>query len=104
MADTEGAQARDHGYKGETRRDFLQLATGAFAAVGGAAVAWPFIQQMNPAADTLALATVEVDISAVEVGQAIKVKWRGVPVFIRHRTKAEIAAAEAVKPADLIDP
>ena len=104
MADTEGAQAPDHGYKGETRRDFLQLATGAFAAVGGAAVAWPFIQQMNPAADTLALATVEVDISAIEVGQAIKVKWRGVPVFIRHRTKAEIAAAEAVKPADLIDP
>ena len=59
---------------------------------------------MNPAADTLALATVEVDISAVEVGQAIKVKWRGVPVFIRHRTKAEIDAANAAKPDDLIDP
>tara|TARA_Y100001934_G_C12382925_1_gene793625 strand:- start:251 stop:601 length:351 start_codon:yes stop_codon:yes gene_type:complete len=104
MADTDGAQAPEHGHEGGTRRDFLQLATGAFAAVGGAAVAWPFIQQMNPAADTLALATVEVDISAVEVGQAIKVKWRGVPVFIRHRTKAEIDAANAVKPDDLIDP
>ena len=104
MAETGGAQSPENGHKGETRRDFLQLATGAFAAVGGAAVAWPFIQQMNPAADTLALATVEVDISPVEVGQAIKVKWRGVPVFIRHRTKAEIAAANAVKPSDLIDP
>ena len=104
MADTDGAQAPEHGHEGGTRRDFLQLATGAFAAVGGAAVAWPFIQQMNPAADTLALATVEVDISAVEVGQAIKVKWRGVPVFIRHRTKAEIDAANAAKPDDLIDP
>ena len=89
---------------GETRREFLQHATGAFAPLRGAAVAWPFIQQMNPAADTLALATVEVDISAVEVGQAIKVKWRGVPVFIRHRTKAEIDAANAAKPDDIIDP
>ena len=104
MAETDSAKVSEHVEKVETRRDFLQLATGAFAAVGGAAVAWPFIQQMNPAADTLALATVEVDISAVEVGQAIKVKWRGVPVFIRHRTKAEIDAANAVSQGDLIDP
>ena len=104
MAETDSAKVSEHVEKVETRRDFLQLATGAFAAVGGAAVAWPFIQQMNPAADTLALATVEVDISAVEVGQAIKGKWRGVPVFIRHRTKAEIDAANAVNQGDLIDP
>ncbi|MEC8290117.1 MAG: ubiquinol-cytochrome c reductase iron-sulfur subunit, partial [Pseudomonadota bacterium] len=104
MAETDSAKVSEHAEKVETRRDFLQLATGAFAAVGGAAVAWPFIQQMNPAADTLALATVEVDISAIEEGQAIKVKWRGVPVFIRHRTKAEIDAANAVSQGDLIDP
>ena len=104
MAETESAKVSEHVEKVETRRDFLQLATGAFAAVGGAAVVWPFIQQMNPAADTLALATVEVDISAIEEGQAIKVKWRGVPVFIRHRTKAEIDAANAVSQGDLIDP
>lgn len=104
MADTEGTAATEHGHEGETRRDFLQLATGAFGAVGVAAVAWPFIQQMNPAADTLALATIEVDISKIEVGQAIKVKWRGKPVFIRHRGEAEIKAAEAVPMADLIDP
>lgn len=104
MADTEGAAATEHGHEGETRRDFLQLATGAFGAVGVAAVAWPFIQQMNPAADTLALATIEVDISKIAVGQAIKVKWRGKPVFIRHRSKAEIDSAAATKAGDMIDP
>lgn len=104
MADSEGAAVTEDGHDGETRRDFLQLATGAFALVGGAAVAWPFIQQMNPAADTLALASIEVDISKIPVGQAIKVKWRGKPVFIRHRTKAEIDEAAGVKLTDLPDP
>ena len=104
MADTDGTATTEHGHEGETRRDFLQLATGAFAAVGVAAFAWPFIQQMNPAADTLALATIEVDISKIEVGQAIKVKWRGKPVFIRHRTKAEIDAAKAAIAEEMIDP
>ena len=104
MADTEGAKATEDGHEGETRRDFLQLATGAFVAVGGAAAAWPFIQQMNPAADTLALASIEVDLSKIAEGQAIKVKWRGKPVFIRHRTKAEIDAANGAEQSDLIDP
>ena len=103
MAETDGTTAHG-GHDGETRRDFLQLATGAFLAVGGAAVAWPFIDQMNPAADTLALASIEVDLSKIEVGQAIKVKWRGKPVFIRHRTQAEIDAAAAVELNNLIDP
>jgi ubiquinol-cytochrome c reductase iron-sulfur subunit len=103
MAETHGTTAHG-GDGGETRRDFLQLATGALGAVGVAAVAWPFIHQMNPAKDTLALASIEVDISKIEVGQAIKVKWRGKPVFIRHRTKADIDAALAVKPGDMIDP
>jgi len=87
-----------------TRRDFLFVATGAVAAVGVAAVAWPFIHQMNPAADVLALSSVEVNISAIEVGQAITVKWRGKPVFIRRRTPAEIEAAVATPLADLPDP
>lgn len=89
---------------GETRRDFLQLTTGAIGAIGVGAVAWPFVHQMNPAADTLALASIEVDISGIEEGQAIKVKWRGKPVFIRHRTMAEIEEAKAVARDDLIDP
>ena len=104
MADIEVAATKGHGHDGETRRDFLQLATGAFGAAGLAAFSWPFIQQMNPAADTLALATIELDVSKIEVGQAIKVKWRGKPVFIRHRTKAEIDVAKATATRDMIDP
>jgi ubiquinol-cytochrome c reductase iron-sulfur subunit len=88
----------------EGRRDFLILTTGAMAAFGAAAVAWPFIDQMNPAADTLALSTTEVDVSKVEVGQSITVMWRGSPVFIRRRTQDEIRAAEEVDLAALKDP
>lgn len=87
-----------------TRRDFLYIATGSFAAVGAAALAWPFIDQMNPDASVKALASIEVDISAIEVGQSVTVKWRGNPVFIRHRTEQEIKDAEAVPLADLPDP
>ena len=86
-----------------TRRDFLYIATGAVAAVGTAAVVWPFIAQMNPDASTLALASTEVDISGIAEGQAITVKWRGRPVFIRHRTPKEIEDAKAVPVAELID-
>lgn len=89
-----------------TRRDFLDLslATIVVGAVGTAAFAWPIIDSMNPAADVLALATVEVDLSAIEVGQSITIKWRGKPVFIRRRTEAEIAKARADDDADLKDP
>ena len=86
-----------------TRRDFLYIATGAFAAVGTAAVAWPFIHQMNPDASTLALASIDVDVSANAEGQAITVKWRGKPVFIRHRSPKEIEDAKGVPMSELID-
>jgi ubiquinol-cytochrome c reductase iron-sulfur subunit len=89
---------------GGTRRDFLYLATGAMTVAGIAAAAWPFITQMNPAADVLALSTTEVDISKIEVGQAITVMWRGSPVFIRRRTAEEIKAAQDASLADLKDP
>jgi len=85
------------------RRDFLVLAGNAFAAVGGAAVLWPFIQQMNPDASALALASVEVDLTPVKLGQAITVMWRGKPVFIRNRTPDEIKQAQDVKLDDLRD-
>lgn len=87
-----------------TRRDFLYIATAALAAVGAGSVIWPFIDQMNPDATALALASTEVDISAVEEGQSITVKWRGKPVFVRHRTAKEIEEAEAVAMGDLPDP
>jgi ubiquinol-cytochrome c reductase iron-sulfur subunit len=86
------------------RRDFIVVATYAMGAVGAAAVAWPLIDQMNPAADTLALASTEVDVSKIAEGQAITVTWRGKPVFIRHRTADEIARANAVDSAELRDP
>jgi len=92
------------GQEGETRRDFLYLTAAAFGAVGAGSVAWPLINQMNPAADTLALSSTEVDLSPIEEGQAITVMWRGKPVFIRHRTAKEIEEARAVDLADLRDP
>ncbi|WP_316860318.1 ubiquinol-cytochrome c reductase iron-sulfur subunit [uncultured Cohaesibacter sp.] len=87
-----------------TRRDFLYIATGAFGAVGAAALAWPFIDQMNPDATALALASIEVDLSSIEEGQTLTVKWRGKPIFIRYRTQEEIDAARAVDLAELRDP
>ena len=87
-----------------SRRDFLYVATGAMGAVGVVALAWPLIDQMNPDASTLAMASIEVDLSAIADGQIVTVKWRGGPVFVRHRTKKEIEAAENVNLAELRDP
>jgi ubiquinol-cytochrome c reductase iron-sulfur subunit len=86
------------------RRDFLYFATGAVGAVGAAAVAWPLVDQMNPDASTLALASIELDLSSIEVGQSVTVKWRGKPVFVRRRTASEIEEAKAVPLEDLKDP
>ena len=87
-----------------TRRDFLYLATGAFAAVGVANVIWPLIDQMNPDASVKALASIEIDLSAIDIGQSITVSWRGKPVFIRRRTQDEIAEARRVAFDTLPDP
>ena len=86
------------------RRDFLFIATGAVATVGAALTAWPFISQMNPDASVLAMATIEVDLTPIAEGQEITLKWRGNPVFVRHRTAKEIEAAKSVKLEDLKDP
>ena len=82
--------------QGKSRRDFIVVASYAMGAVGASAFAWPLIDQMNPAADTLALASIEVDISKIAEGQSITLKWRGKPVFIRHRTADEIRQAQDV--------
>lgn len=95
--------ATDHAEE-PTRRDFLYIATGAVGAVGAAALAWPFIDQLNPDASVLALASIEVDLSSIDEGGAVTVTWRGKPVFIRHRTEAEIDAANAVDVSELRDP
>ncbi len=86
------------------RRDFLQLTAASLGVVGVACVAAPIINSLNPAKDTLALASTEVDISGIAVGAARTVMWRGKPVFIKHRTAEEIAEAKAVKLNDLPDP
>lgn len=87
-----------------TRRDFIVLSASAMAGVGGAAALWPFISSMNPSADVLALASVEVDLAPIAPGQEIKVMWRGKPVFIRHRTAVDIEQAREVPMDDLPDP
>ncbi|MEW9614529.1 ubiquinol-cytochrome c reductase iron-sulfur subunit [Shinella sp. S4-D37] len=87
-----------------TRRDFLYLTTGMAGVVGGVAVAWPFIDQMRPDASTLALASIEVDVSSLTPGMSLTAKWRGKPVFIRNRTDQEVEEAKAVQLADLKDP
>ena len=87
-----------------TRRDFLYIATGAVGAVGVAGAVWPLISQMNPDASTLALSSTEVDLAGIPAGQIVTIKWRGGPVFVRHRTVAEIKAAEKDDSANLPDP
>jgi ubiquinol-cytochrome c reductase iron-sulfur subunit len=86
------------------RRDFLVVAGNAFAAVGGAALLWPFVAQMNPDASAQALASTEVDLAPIKEGQAITILWRGKPVFIRNRTQEERDRAKADDKAELKDP
>ena len=87
-----------------TRRDFLYIATGAAAAVAAGATVWPLISQMSPDASTLALASTEVDLSGIAEGQIVTIKWRGNPVFVRHRTQKEIKEAEDLPLSQLPDP
>ncbi len=87
------------------RRDFLYIATAATGAVATGAAIWPLIDSMNASAEVTALSKIEVDISDVEVGARLTVKWRGKPVFIDHRTEERIALAVADDDnPDLIDP
>lgn len=86
-----------------TRRDFLYFATAGAGAVATGAAVWPLVNQMNPSADVQALSSIFVDVSAVEVGTQLTVKWLGKPVFIRRRTAEEIEAARATALTDLPD-
>jgi ubiquinol-cytochrome c reductase iron-sulfur subunit len=89
---------------GVRRRDFINIAAVSAAGIGAVATIYPLISQMNPSADVLALASTEVDISAIQPGQAIKTIFRKQPLFVRHLTPAEIQAANAVPVAELRDP
>ncbi len=92
-----------HAPEGTTKRDFLLLLSSAMAAVGTGAFIWPFIDSMNPAKDTLAVSSTEVDLGPIVEGQGITVMYRGKPTFVRHRTAAEIQEARAVNIATLPD-
>ena len=89
---------------GMNRRDFIYIGTAAFAAIGGAAAMWPLIDQWNPDASTLSLASIEVDLAPIQAGQAITVLWRGKPIFVRNRTPEEVAKAKEVDVKELKDP
>ncbi|MCV0383359.1 MAG: ubiquinol-cytochrome c reductase iron-sulfur subunit [Erythrobacter sp.] len=107
MADTaatanpDSVAENEDGYR---RRDFINIAAVSAAGVGGAAVLLPLISQMAPSKDVLAESTTEVDVSAIEPGQAIKAVFRKQPLFVRRLTPQEIAAADAVDPSSLRDP
>ncbi|OAN48000.1 ubiquinol-cytochrome c reductase iron-sulfur subunit [Paramagnetospirillum marisnigri] len=103
MAD-QAHNAQPSSVDGQTRRDFLLYATSAVGAVGTGLALWPFVHSMNPAADTLALSTTDVDISTIQPGQSVTIVWRGKPVFVRRRLPEEIADAGKVNIAELRDP
>ena len=86
------------------RRDYLAIGAVSFAGIGGLAVVAPLVNQMNPSADVLALASIEVDISKIAEGSGIKVAWRKQPVFVRHLTSKEVGEANAVPVSSLRDP
>ncbi len=92
------------GDEGHRRRDFINIAAVSAAGVGAVAAVLPLINQMNPSADVLALASTEIDISAIQPGQAIKTIYRKQPLFVRHLTPQEITAANAVPLGELRDP
>ena len=89
---------------GVRRRDFINIAAVSFAGIGGVAALYPLVSQMAPSADVLAESSTEIDISSIQVGQAIKAVWRKQPVFIRNLTPAEISAADKVSISSLRDP
>jgi len=82
---------------------FLYYATAGAGAVAAGAAIWPLINQMNPSADVQAMSSIRVDVSGVEPGTQISIKFLGKPVFIRRRTEKEIEAARAVELSQLPD-
>jgi ubiquinol-cytochrome c reductase iron-sulfur subunit len=104
MATLEQSEGAPEAGDGVRRRDFINIAAVSFAGVGAAAVVMPLVSQMGPSADVLALASTEVDISKIAVGQSIKTVWRKQPIFVRNLTAKEITEANAVNMSELRDP
>ncbi|VVC34937.1 Rieske [2Fe-2S] iron-sulphur domain,Ubiquitinol-cytochrome C reductase, Fe-S subunit, TAT signal,Ubiquinol- [Cinara cedri] len=102
----ESPKNKDNGkaFLSKSKRDFITLTTCAMAGIGTATAFWPLVKSMSPSAEILAMSTVEVNLSSIQEGKGIKVKWQGKPVFIRKRTKQEIKAARDVDINTLRDP
>ena len=97
-------ESGEHGEDGVRRRDFIHIAAVSFVGVGAGAVALPLLSTMGASADVLALASIEVDVSKVEPGQAIKLSWRKQPVFVRNLTPDEVKEAQNDDGASMRDP
>ncbi|KAI9343819.1 cytochrome b-c1 complex subunit Rieske [Pilaira anomala] len=92
---------------GEASRNFAYMmigTTGLLSAAGAQATVTDFLANMSASADVLALAKAEVELASIPEGKNVTIKWRGKPVFIRHRTESEIAEANTVNVAELRDP
>lgn len=90
--------------KDESKRKLLTTTAYSAAGIGLACAILPFVDSMNPSSDVAALASIEVDISNIKVGEEKTVMWRGKPVFIKRRTAEEIKLAQEVNLSELRDP
>ncbi|KIW33355.1 ubiquinol-cytochrome c reductase, iron-sulfur subunit [Cladophialophora immunda] len=83
---------------------FMAGSMGLLAAAGAKNTVQDFLENMSASADVLAQAKVEIDLASIPEGKNVIIKWRGKPVFIRHRTEDEIKEAESVDISILRDP
>jgi ubiquinol-cytochrome c reductase iron-sulfur subunit len=96
-----GAPTDGHGEG--TRRDFLYIATGMVGAVGAAAVLVPLIDQMNPDASTLAAGgPVDLDVSKIQEGSQVVVRWRERPIWVFHRSKKTLDSLQSSQMLSLL--
>lgn len=89
---------------GQSRRDFMVMTATGVACVGAAAATVPLVKSLAPSADVLAVGATEVDLSKIKEGESKTFMWRGMPIFVRYRTPAEIKEAQDTKMEDLKDP
>lgn len=86
------------------RRDFLTILTACTGAVGLSALAWPFIDALNPTRQSLATARPIVDVGGIAENTAMRFVWLGRPIYIRRLTAKQIADNRFVVPSSLPDP
>lgn len=83
---------------------FMVGATGVLGAMGAKSTVLNFLGCWSASSEALAFSQVEVDLGAIPEGKSVIIKWRGKPIFIRHRTPVEIDEAQSVDVASLRDP